>query len=139
MLTQLIYISDAASDTNTATVEEILTQSQKFNDAESITGILMFTKKKYVQILEGDRKKISALYNRITHDPRHHNLELVSMKEICKRDFHHWSMAYIPDNSMKSNIILKYCSDKHFDPDSMTANQVKELFLNLAEISMDIE
>ena len=38
-------------------------------------------------MLEGGRNAVSALYNRISQDPRHHDVALLSYEEIGERSF----------------------------------------------------
>jgi hypothetical protein len=47
-----------------------------------------------IQILEGERQAVEALYERIEQDPRHTNISRVLDRPIRERLFAQWSMGY---------------------------------------------
>ena len=50
----------------------------------------------FFQALEGDRKAVNQTYQRITADPRHAEVTILSLKTIPERLFADWSMKYVP-------------------------------------------
>ena len=93
-LLELIYtsLSEAQSDGND--VANILASSETNNRAHSITGLLLFDGDRYIQILEGKAQDVERLFEVISNDPRHHNLELLHQGAITGRSFENWRMAY---------------------------------------------
>ncbi|MBU3027032.1 BLUF domain-containing protein [Zobellia galactanivorans] len=77
-------------------IEKIITKWREYNKANSITGCLMTYKHKCIQILEGPKDAIKALYNTIESDNRHHNTSIFSENPIDERAFPEFTMAYLP-------------------------------------------
>ena len=92
----LTYESVATSSFKSSEMEELLEKARANNQSENITGCLIYFKGGFVQLLEGDKKKIVNLFKKITKDPRHKNVTLFSEYEISKRTFPNWGMAYYP-------------------------------------------
>ena len=49
----------------------------------------------FLQVLEGESRKVTNLYARIHADPRHKELELIHCEGIAKRRYGDWSMAHV--------------------------------------------
>ena len=86
-------------------VANILSASRRNNPAKNITGALVVWDIDVVQTLEGDEQVVRDLYETITRDPRHENLQLVEESPGVERTFVKWSMAHVADNA-ESDIAL---------------------------------
>ncbi len=81
-----------------ATAEEIshlLEGARSFNTKSAISGILLFTAQRFLQVLEGPAAEVAALFERIQRDKRHANVLVLDYRDITKRNFPDWSMAYV--------------------------------------------
>lgn len=72
----------------------ILNASLRNNARDHVTGALIFDRGRFVQVLEGQRAALDALFRLIRHDLRHEKVTLAEMTEIEDREFGNWSMAY---------------------------------------------
>jgi hypothetical protein len=95
MLIGLIYLSRAAVPQTAALTDSILCKAQAWNSQNDITGMLCEGQGLYLQALEGERCKVTALYARIHADPRHRDLELLHCETISERRYRGWSMARV--------------------------------------------
>lgn len=95
MIYQLTYISEPFPWITIEDINNILMTSQAFNSANNITGCLIYTKRTFMQLLEGEKKLIDQLYQRIEKDKRHFNVQLVHTTDADKRIFPSWAMAYL--------------------------------------------
>jgi len=95
LITQLVYASAAAAPFTRNQLRDLLSQSRKFNSGVGITGLLLYHKLSFFQILEGPEQSVTSLYARIERDPRHHSVLLLSKKEGKERNFGAWSMGFI--------------------------------------------
>jgi hypothetical protein len=93
-LFEIIYTSLARESTHVEDVANILASSETNNRALAITGLLLCDGDRYIQILEGEQKDIELLFDTISQDIRHDNLELLHKGEILDRSFENWRMAY---------------------------------------------
>ena len=82
MLVRLMYASRAADSVDQDELLAILKQSKAGNATAGITGVLCFSGGIFLQVLEGGRMPVNALYNRIAADPRHRDVVLLSYEEI---------------------------------------------------------
>lgn len=65
------------------------------NQTMGITGLLLLERKRILQVLEGPRGHVEALYSRIKLDPRHREVTLQHTEQATSRAFPHWSMQFI--------------------------------------------
>jgi len=93
-LQELIYTSLSSVQDDAEEVKKILASSERNNVANTVTGLLMFDGHRYIQILEGEAENVDQLYDVISKDPRHKDLELLHKGGISGRSFENWRMAY---------------------------------------------
>ena len=118
MLIRLLYVSQPVGPVTTTMTTLILEKSKSHNKKENITGILCQGSGLWMQVLEGERSTVNALYSRIMADRNHRNVELLSMEEITTRRFGEWSMALV--YLTKDDPLVKM-SHPEFDPYSASA------------------
>jgi hypothetical protein len=119
MLTRLLYASRASKEIDPSLVESILVQSRHHNTSAGITGILCYGGNIFVQVLEGNRRVVSQLYNRIARDPRHTDVEILLFEDISERRFSNWTMGHVNISKLNPCTLLKYSEKPTFDPFSM--------------------
>lgn len=93
MLSQLIYVSVRASECSDSEIQKILESSIHNNAKIDITGVLLYSDKKFLQCLEGDYDEIMALYDKIKLDKRHKNVVLITVGMIKECFFPSWQMG----------------------------------------------
>lgn len=98
---RLLYTSQARIDLTEAEVLNILQTSRENNEKTRVTGILCYSKKDFIQVLEGPEKSVLNLYTQIAEDTRHQRCKLISIDLSDKRIFESWSMGYISVSDSK--------------------------------------
>ena len=93
MLSQLVYVSNRKANCTQEEIEKILESCKKNNPPLNITGVLLYSDTKFIQLVEGEYKVINDLYNRIKTDPRHDQTRLISMGSIQTKAFPSWHMG----------------------------------------------
>lgn len=88
----IVYVSSSISLFHQADLIPLLEQSRSYNASVGITGILFINRGRILQVLEGKKELIEALYQRIEKDQRHTNLVKLADCPIRDRSFRHWSM-----------------------------------------------
>lgn len=116
MLVRLMYASRAVDGTDAETLASIVKQSKANNGGAGITGLLCFSDGIFLQVLEGGRNAVSAIYNRIAADPRHRDVVLLSYAEITERRFSGWSMGQVNLGRLNPALLLKYSETAVLDP-----------------------
>lgn len=93
-LERLVYESTATGTTGSLTnLAAILSQSQRNNDRDGLTGVLAAHRERYVQVVEGTTDMLDSLLRRLERDPRHKELIMIGREPITARLFNGWSMA----------------------------------------------
>ena len=92
---QILYISQSIGALSTAVCEDILAVARKNNKRDGVTGFLAcLPNGAIIQILEGDADTVSATYERISRDSRHHSLAKLLDLEGEERLFSEWFMGF---------------------------------------------
>ncbi len=99
-LHELIYVSNAASTFLDADIPGLLDQARTKNARLRITGVLVHHQDKFMQLLEGEREQVFALFATICRDSRHGNIINVWDHRIDERNFSDWSMAFSAPESL---------------------------------------
>ncbi len=131
MLVRLLYAS-RASETMTAEGLALIMKQSKTNNAKSgITGVLCLSEGIFLQVLEGGRNAVSALYNRIANDARHRDVVLLHYQEINERSFAGWSMGEVNMARLNPALLLKYSETATLDPYAVSGAVSMALFEEL--------
>ncbi len=131
MLVRLMYASRATEPVRPDALNAIVRESTRNNAAIGVTGVLCFSGTIFLQVLEGGRSQVSALYNRITQDQRHHDVVLLSYDEIEERSFAGWAMGQVNLARLNPGLLLKYSEAAVLDPFAVSGKVSKALFAEL--------
>ncbi len=94
MIFHLIYVSSALRPFAPADLDDLLIQSRAANLSAGLTGMLIYGGGNFMQLLEGPRAAVDALYDRIARDRRHYDVTLLLQMETAERWCGTWAMAY---------------------------------------------
>lgn len=117
MLIRMIYLSKIVTPQSANLTQSILLTAQNYNKAHNITGVLCEGKGLYLQALEGERRTVTHLYESISSDPRHTNVELIHCETITERRYKDWSMAFVNLSDIEPETNMDW---PDFDPYSVT-------------------
>jgi class 3 adenylate cyclase len=93
---RLAYISKISHQLSFAEIQQIGEVSIKNNQRQNLTGVLLYLKGIFFQILEGETEKVDNLYKKILTDERHTDiLCLKAEQHITERIFPDWAMKTI--------------------------------------------
>lgn len=90
----LIYVSSARVPFTTDELHALLEVSCTNNEKLGITGMLLYKGGNFLQILEGEEQAVTAMYDRVRKDPRHHDVTRILQEPIAERFFAEWSMGF---------------------------------------------
>ena len=128
MLVRLMYASRASGAVDQEALIAILKRSKAHNPAAGITGVLCYSAGTFLQVLEGGRAAVSALYNRLVTDPRHRDVVLLSYEEVEERRFAVWSMGQVNMARLNPALMLKYSETATLDPYAVSGKVSLALF-----------
>jgi hypothetical protein len=131
MLVRLVYASRAVPTVDQHELLAIVRASKSNNAQQGITGVLCFSEGIFLQVLEGGRSAVNRLYNRITVDSRHTQVELMCYEEVSERRFAGWSMGQVNLARLNPALMLKYSALPSLDPFAASGKVCMALFEEL--------
>jgi hypothetical protein len=93
-LYRLVYTSARSENYTEECVKQILESSRKNNPSKNITGLLVHTDSRFLQILEGPHDKVMETYKSIEKDNRHGGSIMRFCEPVDERYFGDWHMAF---------------------------------------------
>jgi hypothetical protein len=90
----LIYISTSVKLFSNADLTELLLQSRLNNSKAGITGMLLYSKGTFFQVLEGEEEALNIAFEKIKNDPRHKGIIKMKSGTLAERNFPEWSMGF---------------------------------------------
>jgi hypothetical protein len=136
MLVRLIYASRANAPLHVDTLSTLLKAARDHNTTAGITGVLVYSDGIFLQLLEGGRNAVNAVYNRITQDERHHDVVLLSYDEVAERRFAGWAMGQANLSRLNPGILLKYSERAVLDPYALSGKAILALFEELVSTAV---
>lgn len=93
-LYEVLYVSTLAPEQPLSVVAEIAGRARQSNRELDITGLLIFDGQRFCQQLEGPKKDVLKLIERIRNDTRHINVEVLHHGLLAGRRFQNFSLAF---------------------------------------------
>lgn len=125
LLIRVVYLSEVniASGDLLPQLRAIHDVSTHHNREADISGVLLFSHRFFVQLLEGPRLRVTETLGRILADHRHDNIRLCLAREVHARMFRSWSMRLVNgDPNFRLND-----TQRTFDPSLATADEIMEM------------
>ena len=93
MFHRLLYVSTADPEMKPSTLERIIAIAQERNASLNITGLLVYTGTHFMQLLEGPKDAVEAVFDMICQDDRHSAIARLIAEPVEERSCPDWSMA----------------------------------------------
>lgn len=90
----LMYVSTASRPCSAAELDDLLAISRRNNGSAGVTGMLVYGGGNFMQLLEGERAAVAAIFERIRRDPRHYDATELFALESPARWCGDWEMAF---------------------------------------------
>ncbi len=138
-LSRLLYFSENQLDSSKGPtlrqLTELMKVSQRNNQAQGITGALIFDQLWFIQALEGERSKILALYEHLKDDERHANVSMAALEDVEERIFGNWWMGLLTRNEHTLPAFEPYLRKSKLNPSEMTGREILALISSVAKLS----
>ena len=106
-LKRLTYVSKLSLPLDQKEILEIGSKASLNNQKIDVTGILIGVGNYFFQILEGEETTINPLIEKISRDPRHRDVTILSAETGCEeRLFSDWNMKAVTLNESNDLILL---------------------------------
>lgn len=103
-LRTLVYASTAHYWVDEAALKPLLKNARTYNQANDLTGVLIYEDGNFLQTLEGPAKEIDLVFEKILSSQKHYNIQVILDANITERSFPNWSMGFI---EMPKDICLR--------------------------------
>jgi hypothetical protein len=91
---QLGYVSTASHEMRRDDLIEILRTARARNDANGVTGLLLYQGGHFLQVLEGRETAVRETFGRIQADARHRDIRVMFEHVVTEPEFDDWSMGF---------------------------------------------
>ena len=103
-ISRLAYASAATKPFTANELRDLLLKARTNNSNLGITGLLLYHKRSFFQILEGAEEDVTPLFGVIGRDPRHERVVLLSKTVEEERSFGAWSMGFVDVDQAASKL-----------------------------------
>lgn len=94
MLKQLAYVSHQAIDFDTEEIRGLIKHARRKNQQLEVTGLLLFDRPIFLQILEGPAPSVDQIIDDIKNDKRHYDMDIIYTNDkLYEREFSQWRMG----------------------------------------------
>ncbi len=125
--------SEASADLDFV-VGRIIGTAIRHNRAVGLTGLLLTARGHFIQALEGDVDAVRTTYARISMDPRHHDLSIVSQGPAERRLFGEWNMCASALAPSDKAILSVLDGKRDFNPNALTPASIQKLLTTVADV-----
>ncbi|WP_203255877.1 BLUF domain-containing protein [Hyunsoonleella ulvae] len=94
MLKTICYVSSCSITESIDSIKSIYNKAKANNLKHHISGILIFHKGNFLQILEGRAEQVDTTFNKIKNDTRHSNIIKVINTNIEERIFEDYNFGF---------------------------------------------
>ncbi len=115
-------------------VQQIIGASIRRNREVGVTGLLLTVQGHFIQALEGNVDAVRTTYARISADPRHRDLHIISQGSAGQRLFGEWNMCARALAPSDKAILDVLDSKGGFNAEALTADTVQRLLTSVAAI-----
>lgn len=133
-LHEIVYMSLACESMTPAQLATLMDGSRARNQATGVTGMLVYHEREFMQLLEGERSVIEALYDKIAIDPRHQHVYPLWSAPITNRSFDDWTMGFV---AVDDSTLQKHTGFASFSDEGLVAlsrdNRGKKILLGLRD------
>jgi hypothetical protein len=92
----IVYSSTATRPLSDVDFSALLTTSRRNNARVDVTGLLLYRKGRFLQVLEGPEAGVRDRLRLIESDARHTDVRVLVEERSKQRQFPDWTMAYEP-------------------------------------------
>lgn len=89
----VIYVSTATEPLSPSQLRDLLNVSRQRNHKLGLTGLLLYSHERFIQVLEGPESAVRKVFGSIQRDCRHKNIDMLRLENKESRHFPDWRMG----------------------------------------------
>jgi hypothetical protein len=98
---EIVYVSLATQEMSQDGLAELLDKARSHNASRGITGLLLYHRREFLQLIEGERSEVEALFESICRDTRHQQIHTLWEGPVQEPGFPGWSMGFVATDEPK--------------------------------------
>lgn len=121
---RVTYLSRSSNLLTSKALVELLEQCKVNNLSLGVTGMLIYGNGTFLQTLEGDANTVETLLEKIKHDKRHREFQLIKREVTSTRAHENWSMGFerLTDAALQDVPALRAFQLENFNPEFLGAH-----------------
>lgn len=108
MLYEILYSSISVVKFDAQAIKDLLRQCFDNNEKNGITGCMIYKKREFIQVVEGEKEQVLQLFEKIKKDTRHTKIKIIWEGETAKRSFDKWLMGFYNFDELNKTEILGF-------------------------------
>lgn len=120
-------------------LNSLVKQADAKNVPLGVSGCLIHVDDYFIQVMEGPRGPLSETYNRVAHDERHNDVNLITVGPIIQRQFTTPTLAAFDIASATNPVFAKYRVRPEFCPYQMAPHALSDLIEQLALVCAKLD
>ena len=100
---------------------DMLEKAKLKNEKLNVNGILVYDKKEFLQIIEGEDSAIDSLVDSILKDSRHRDIKTIFDGAVQEKRYPRWFMKYFDAVTLKQIGVLNDFSPRYMSVDDVIA------------------
>ena len=93
-LEQVAYVSREAHEFSRDSLKDLMVESRRRNRQRELTGMLLFDRPIFLQIIEGPPESLRRIMHTISNDLRHRDIAIIyENNQLREREFARWQMG----------------------------------------------
>lgn len=113
MTQQFMYISTAKEGFTQSDLDELLASARRNNKEKDLTGLLLFRRPHFMQLLEGPEPGLMEIRKKIEMDERHRDIKVLLEAITPVRLFPNWQLGFINNEEPLENPFQKITKILH--------------------------
>lgn len=130
------YISEQSYILTESEITALLSNSRNNNSQNQVTGILIYFNGIFTQFLEGPKRAVDEVYERILADKRHQKIKELFCGEHHERFYQNWSMAF---RSLRNTDIPPILGHKKLDKDTLFDDEKSKTHFGVSMLKNFVE
>ena len=91
----ICYVSTAAKELYKIEINQILELTEKKNNENDLSGILLYSDGNFFQVIEGEKDQVDEIFTVIKQDSRHFNIFTIFEKQISATNFEDYKVDFL--------------------------------------------
>ena len=91
---RIVYMSQTPQRLSDADLDAILADTATHAEEADLGGLLIYARNTFFQVIEGKRRQVEAVFNRVFMDPRHQRVRVFQQRAIAGRRFEGFAMGF---------------------------------------------